>query len=80
MNNSYIITTVGFPGGTSDKELACQCRRHRRLWFSPWVGKMPWRRAWQPAPVFSPGEPHGPRSLVGGHLWGCTESDTTEAT
>ena len=31
-------------------------------------------------PVFFPGESHGPRSLVGGHLWGCTESNTTEAT
>ena len=33
--------------------------------FSPWVGKMPWRRAWQPTPVFLPREPHGQRSLVG---------------
>ena len=40
-----------------------QCRRPG---FSPWVGKIPWRRAWQPTPVFMPGEnPHGQRSLVG---------------
>ena len=41
---------------------------------------MPWRRKWQPTPVFLPGESQGERSLVGCHLWGHTESDTTEAT
>ena len=41
---------------------------------------MHWRRKWQPAPVFLPGESQGWGSLVGCHLWGCTESDTTEAT
>ena len=41
---------------------------------------MHWRRKWQPTPVFLPGESQGRRSLVGCHLWGCTESDTTEAT
>ena len=35
-----------FPGGTSNKEPTCQCRRHKRLRFNPWVGKFPWRRAW----------------------------------
>ena len=39
-----------------------------------------WRRKWQPTPVFLPGESQGRQSLVGCHLWGCTESDTTEAT
>ena len=39
---------------------------------------MHWRRKWQPAPVFLPGESQGPGSLVGCHLWGRTESDTTE--
>ena len=33
--------------------------------FNPWVGKIPWRRAWQPTPVFSPGESHGQRSPAG---------------
>ena len=51
--------------------------RHR---FDPWVGKIPWRRAWQPTPVFLPGEFHGQRSLVGYSPKGRTESDTTEAT
>ena len=41
---------------------------------------MHWRRKWQPTPVFLPGEPQGQRSLVDCHLWGCTESDMTEAT
>ena len=44
----------------------------------PSVGKMPWRREWQPSPVFLPGESHGQRSLVGYSPWGHTESDTTE--
>ena len=46
----------------------CQCRRRR---LSPWVGKIGWRRAWQPAPVFLPGESCGQRSLAGCSLWGC---------
>ena len=41
---------------------------------------MHWRRKWQPTPVFLPGDSQGRRSLVGCHLWGWTESDTTEAT
>ena len=41
---------------------------------------MHWRRKWQPAPVFLPGESQGRRSLVGCRLWGRTELDTTEAT
>ena len=40
----------------------------------------PWRRKWQPTPVFLPGESQGWGSLVGCHRWGHTESDTTEAT
>ena len=40
---------------------------------------MHWRRKWQPTPVFLPGESQGRGSLVGSHLWGHTESDTTEA-
>ena len=44
----------------------------------PWVGKIPWRRKWQPTPVLLPGKSHGLRSLVGYSPWGCKESDTTE--
>ena len=57
--------TGSFPGGTSVKEPACQCRRCKRCGFNPWAGKIPWRRAQQPTSVFLPGEFHGQRSLVG---------------
>ena len=46
--------------------------------FNDWVGKIPWRREWQPTIVFLPGELHGLRSLVGYMVHGVTESDTTE--
>ena len=65
VNNSLLQFFMSFPGGTSDKEPACKCRRCKRNGFDPWVGKIPWRRAWQPTPVFLPGESHGQRSLVG---------------
>ena len=48
-----------------------------RLGFSPWIGKISWRRTWQPIPVFLPGESHGLRSLAGYSSWGPKESDTT---
>ena len=41
-----------FPGGASGKEPACQWRRHKKCGFDPWIGKIPWRRAWQLTPVF----------------------------
>ena len=56
---------TSFLGGTSGKELACQCRRHKTHQFVPWFGKIPWRRAWQPTPVFVPRVFHGQRSLWG---------------
>ena len=51
----------------SGKESACQ---HGRCRFSPWVRKIPWKRKWQPTPVFLPGEFHGQRSLAGYSPWG----------
>ena len=54
------------------------CLQCRRPGFEPWVGKIPWRRKWQPTPVFLPGESHGWRSLVGYSPSGHKESDTTE--
>ena len=53
-----------FPSGTSGKESPCQCRRHKRVGLYPWVGKIPWRRKWQPTPVFLPKETLGQKSLV----------------
>ena len=69
----------GFPGGASGKEHPCQCRRSKRCRFYPWVGKIPWRRAWQP--VFS----HIlawriPWTEELGSPWGHKESDRTETT
>ena len=61
-----ILWFLGFPGGVSGKKNpACQCRRHKRHGFDPWVEKIRWRRASQPAPVFLPGASHGQRSLAG---------------
>jgi len=56
---------------------AVKCRRHG---FEPWVGKIPWRRAWQPTQIFLPWKSHGQKSQEGYSLWGCEELDTTEAT
>ena len=64
-----------FADGTSGKESNSQCRRR---WFDPWVGKIPWRRKWQPIPVFLPGEFHGQKSPVGYSPKGSKESDATE--
>jgi len=50
---------MGFPGGASDKEITSNVGNSRDS------GKMSWGRAWQPSPVFLPGEYHGQRSLVG---------------
>ena len=44
------VHLMGFPGGASGKEPVCQCRRYKGQGFSPWVGKIPWSRAWQLAP------------------------------
>ena len=58
-------TEGGFTGGANGKEHTCHWRRCKRYWFDSWVGKIPWRRAWQPTPVFLPGESLEQRSLVG---------------
>ena len=51
-----------FPGGASGKEPACQCRRHKKHGFKPWVWKIHWRWAWRPTLAFLHGESHGQRS------------------
>ena len=71
----------GFPGDASGKEPTCQCRRHKSRRFDPWVGKTPWRKAWQTTPVvFFLENPHGQRSLEGYSPWGCKEPDRTKVT
>jgi len=47
---------TGFLGGSVVKNLPANARRHRRYGFDPWVRKIPWRRKWQPTPVFLPGK------------------------
>ena len=67
-------------GGASGKEPTCQFRSLKRSKFSPWVGKIPWRREWQPTPVFLSGESHRQRSLAGCSTWGQKKSDMTAVT
>ena len=69
------FTKYSFPVGSDSKESACNTRKPR---LDPWVRKIPWRRAWQPTPVFLPGEFHGQRSLAGNNPWNHKESDMTE--
>ena len=71
---------MGFLGVLVLKEPTCQSRRCKRLGFDLWVGKIPWRRKWQPTPVFLPGKFHRERSMAGYSPWGHKESDMTEMT
>ena len=68
---------MGFPGFSNGKESTCSVGNPR---FDPSLGKIPWRRKWQPTPVLLPAEPHGQRSLEGYNPWGHKESDMTEVT
>jgi len=53
------------------KNLPGHAKRHKGHRFDPWVRKIPWRRKWQPAPVFLSGKSHGQKSLTGYSPWGC---------
>ena len=64
----------GFPGGSDGKESA----NNMEDLGSTRVGKIPWRKAWQSAPVFLPGESNRQKNLVGYSPWGHKESDMTE--
>ena len=62
-------------------ELAQMVRNLPGMWepsFDSWVGKIPWRRKWQPTPIFLPGESHGQKSLAGYSLGSCKDLDTIE--
>ena len=50
----------------------------QKTWILSWVRKIPWRRAWEPIPVFLTRESHGQQSLAGYSPWGHKESDMTE--
>ena len=70
-----------WPGACSTPTgLSPSCQRCQRCRFDPWVRKNPWRRAWQPTPVFSPGKFYGQKSLAGYSAWGHKDSDATEHT
>ena len=60
------------------ERVCLQYRRLRRHGFNPWVGKIPWRRKWQPTPVFLPRESHEQRSLAGYSPRGRKKMDMTE--
>ena len=70
----YII--YGLPDGSDRKNLLAI----QETWFNTWVGKIPWKREWQPTPIFLPGECYGQRSLAGYSPQGHIELDTTETT
>ena len=59
------MVKLRLPRWRGGKESACQCRRHWRSEFNPWVRKIPWSKKWQPTPVFLFEKFHGQRSLVG---------------
>ena len=61
-----VCTLPGSPGDASDKEPTCQCTKHKRQGFNPWVG----RRKWHPTPIFLPGKSYGQRSLADYSPWG----------
>ena len=77
---SMFPSVAGFPGGAGDKELTCQCKRHKRCRFNPWVGKILWRRAWQPILYSCLENPMDGGSLSGYSPWDHKASDTTEVT
>ena len=76
----HISDLTGVRGSSVGKEPACNAGDARDMGSTPRLGRSPWRRAWQPTPVFLPEESHGQRSLAGYSPWGRTESGTTEAT
>jgi len=73
LNKSLALLGASFVA--QSVKICLQCRRAE---FDPWVGKIPWRRKWQPTPVSLPGKSHGQRSLVCYSPWGCKELGTTE--
>ena len=68
----------GFPGGSVVENPLANEGDAKDVGLIPWVGKIPWRRKWQPIPVFLLGKFHGQRSLAGYSPWGHKESDMTE--
>ena len=75
-NMGLMGKSIGLPWWLRHLRVCLQCRRPG---FDPWLGKMLWRRKWQPTPVFLPVKSHGWSSLSGyRNSWGCKQSDTIE--
>ena len=60
---------MGSPSGIAVKNLP-SVQETQETWFDPWVWKIPWRRKWQPTPIFLPGKSHGQRNPVVSSPWG----------
>ena len=71
--NQFHTAEWGFPGGSVSEESVCSAGD---LGFDPCIGEIPWRRNWQPTPVFLPGKSHGEMSLAANSM-GLQELDTT---
>ena len=76
LNWTELIRRNDFLGDSAVKNLPAE-QETQETGFDPWVGKIPWRRAWQPTPVFLPEESRGQRSLTGSSPWSCKESEPT---
>ena len=76
----YVYVSVAFPGGIVVKNLPVNAGDMRDAGSIPGSGSSPGGRAWQPIPVFLPGESHGQRSLAGCSPLSCTELDMTDLT
>ena len=66
-------TMPSVPGASLVAQLIKNLSPVQETWFDPWVQKIPWRRKWQPTPVFLPGKFQGQKSLAGHSPWGCKE-------
>ena len=80
MSAIYWLGVMYFSGWASLIKIVKNLPAMQETGFDPWIRKIPWRREWQPTPVFLPREFHGQRSLAGYSPWGHKESDMTEAT
>ena len=75
LNYCLVLSTFRASWWLSGRELACQ---RKRCEFDSWVRKIPWRKKWQPIPVFLPGKSHGQKTLVGCSPQSLKESDTVQ--
>ena len=78
-NSISHIEVAQYGHGASGKQPTCQYKRHKRHGLDPLFGKIPWRRALQPIPVFLPGKSQGQRSLAGCSPEGCMTEVTQHA-